>query len=138
METIMVTGGLGFTDPQITKRLAAGGHLVVSYNRDFAPREDEIVMAQGELFDTPGADAPSSRHPTDRDTAALSHLTSSLEFPLVELSRGRRRPGYAVEIADVMPGLFNDLGLSSPPRRLCPAITARGLSDSIVSSAEIH
>lgn len=47
METIMVTGGLGFTDPQITKRLAAGGHRVVSYNRDFAPREDEIVMAQG-------------------------------------------------------------------------------------------
>ena len=50
METIMVTGGLGFTDPQITKRLAAGGHRVVSYNRDFA-RRGEIVMAQGELFD---------------------------------------------------------------------------------------
>jgi hypothetical protein len=31
--------------------MAAGGHRVVSYNRDFAPREDEIVMAQGELFD---------------------------------------------------------------------------------------
>jgi hypothetical protein len=30
------------------------------------------------------------------------------------------------------------LGLSSFPGRLCPAITARGLSDSIVSSAEIH
>lgn len=51
METIMVTGGLGFTDPHITNRLAAGGHRVVSYNRDFAPRDDEIVMAQGELFD---------------------------------------------------------------------------------------
>jgi UDP-glucose 4-epimerase len=51
METIMVTGGLGFTGRHITKRLAAGGHRVVSYNRDFAPREDEIVMAQGELFD---------------------------------------------------------------------------------------
>ena len=30
------------------------------------------------------------------------------------------------------------LGLSSFPGRLCPAITARGLSDSMVSSAEIH
>jgi nucleoside-diphosphate-sugar epimerase len=49
MKTIMVTGGLGFTDPQITKRLAAGGHRVVSYNRDFS--HDGIVMAQGELFD---------------------------------------------------------------------------------------
>jgi nucleoside-diphosphate-sugar epimerase len=46
METIMFTGGLGFTDPQITKRLAAGGHSVIGYNRDFAPREDEIVMTQ--------------------------------------------------------------------------------------------
>src|SRR5215472_11039553 len=30
------------------------------------------------------------------------------------------------------------LGSSSLPGRLCPAITARGLSDSILSSAEIH
>src|SRR5258707_6116889 len=30
------------------------------------------------------------------------------------------------------------LGLSSFPSRLCPAITARGLSDSILSSAAIH
>jgi nucleoside-diphosphate-sugar epimerase len=51
METIMVTGGLGFTARHITKRLAAGGRRVVSYNRDFAPSEDEFVMAQGELFD---------------------------------------------------------------------------------------
>ena len=31
----MVTGGLGFPGRHITKRLAAGGHRVVSYNRDF-------------------------------------------------------------------------------------------------------
>ena len=37
METIMVTAGLGFTGRHITKRLAVGGHCVVSYNRDFAP-----------------------------------------------------------------------------------------------------
>ena len=38
METIMVTGALGFTGRHITQRLAAGGYRVVSYNRDFAPR----------------------------------------------------------------------------------------------------
>ena len=31
----MATGGLGFPGRHITKRLAAGGHRVVSYNRDF-------------------------------------------------------------------------------------------------------
>jgi UDP-glucose 4-epimerase len=84
METIMVTGGLGFTGRHITKRLAAGGHRVVSYNRDFAPREDEIVMAQGELFDVARLvrvlKADGIRQIVH--TAALSHPTLSLEFPL--------------------------------------------------------
>ena len=37
---------------------------------------------------------------------------SRIEFRhfAVELSRGRRRPGQAVEIADVLPGLFTNLG----------------------------
>jgi hypothetical protein len=48
MEIVMVTGGLGFIEPPDYE---TPGHRVVSYNRDFAPREDEIVMAQGELFD---------------------------------------------------------------------------------------
>jgi nucleoside-diphosphate-sugar epimerase len=53
MDTIMVTGGLGFTGRHITARLTAGGRSVVSYNRDFAPSEDGVAMVQGELFDVP-------------------------------------------------------------------------------------
>ena len=37
---------------------------------------------------------------------------------IVELWRGLRRPGQAVKIADVLPGLFNDLGAVVVPRSL--------------------
>src|SRR5205807_800512 len=37
---------------------------------------------------------------------------------VVERSRGRRRLGYAVEIADVLPGLFKDRGAVVVPRAL--------------------
>jgi nucleoside-diphosphate-sugar epimerase len=64
METIMVTGGLGFTGRHITKRLAVGGHCVVSYNRDFAPcshrtdRRRSNVSSAGEPV---GASGPQDR-----------------------------------------------------------------------------
>jgi hypothetical protein len=47
MDTIMVTGGLGFTGRHIAARLTAGGRSVVSYNRVFAPSEDGVAMVQG-------------------------------------------------------------------------------------------
>ncbi len=84
METIMVTGGLGFTGRHITQHLVARGHDVVSYNRDFAPRDDEVIMAQGELFDVARLVRVLEAHGIRQivHTAALSHPTLSLEFPL--------------------------------------------------------
>ena len=112
MDAIMIAGGQGFTGRYITQRLAASGRRVISYNRDFATDEDGAHVVQGELFDVARLVRVLKEHTIEKivHTAALSHLKLSLEFPPVELSRGRRRSGYAVEIADVLPGLFNDLG----------------------------
>jgi UDP-glucose 4-epimerase len=83
MDTIMVTGGLGFTGRHITARLTAGGRSVVSYNRDFAPSEDGVAMVQGELFDVPRLVRVLQQHDIGEivHTAAMSHPTLSLEFP---------------------------------------------------------
>jgi hypothetical protein len=40
----------------------------------------------------------------------IDPLRIEFQHLVVELARGRRRPGQAVEIADLLPGLFNDLG----------------------------
>src|SRR6266446_8508112 len=48
----------------------------------------------------------------------IDPLRIALQHLVVERSRGRRRLGYAVEIADVLPGLFNDLGAVVVPRSL--------------------
>jgi nucleoside-diphosphate-sugar epimerase len=64
METIMVTGGLGFTGRHITKRLAAGGHRVVSYNREFAPRShraDRRRVNASSAGEPVGASGPQDR-----------------------------------------------------------------------------
>jgi UDP-glucose 4-epimerase len=84
MDTIMVTGGLGFTGRHITARLTAGGRSVVSYNRDFAPSEDGVAMVQGELFDVPRLVRVLQQHDIGEivHTAAMSHPTLSLEFPI--------------------------------------------------------
>jgi nucleoside-diphosphate-sugar epimerase len=56
MDTIMVTGGPGFTGRHITARLTAGARSVVSYNRDFAPREDGVTTdVDGRVRAGPGA-----------------------------------------------------------------------------------
>lgn len=84
MDTIMVTGGLGFTSRHITARLTAGGRSVVSYNRDFAPSEDGVAMVQGELFDVPRLVRVLQQHGIGGivHTAAMSHPRLSLEFPI--------------------------------------------------------
>ncbi len=50
----------------------------------------------------------------------IDPLRIEFQHLVVELSRGRRRPGYAVEIADVLPGLCNELGAVVVPRSLNP------------------
>jgi UDP-glucose 4-epimerase len=84
MDTIMVTGGLGFTGRHITARLTAGGGSVVSYNRDFAPSEDGVAMVQGELFDVPRLVRVLQQHGIGEivHTAPMAHPTLSLEFPI--------------------------------------------------------
>src|SRR3989442_15139365 len=52
------------------------------------------------------------------ERARIDAIRVELQHLVVQLSRGRRRPGYAVEIADVLPGLFNDLGAVVVPRPL--------------------
>src|SRR2546422_3327419 len=54
------------------------------------------------------------------ERARIDAIRIELQHLVVELSRGRRRPGYAVEITDVLPGLFNDLGAVVVPRSLMP------------------
>jgi UDP-glucose 4-epimerase len=84
MDTIMVPGGLGCTGRHIAARLTARGRSVVGYNRDFAPREVGIAMLQGELFDVPRLVRVLQQHGIEQIvyTAAMSHPTLSLEFPI--------------------------------------------------------
>ena len=48
----------------------------------------------------------------------IDPIRIELQHLVVESSRGCRCRGYAVEIADVLPGLFNDLGAVVVPRSL--------------------
>jgi nucleoside-diphosphate-sugar epimerase len=84
MDTIMVTGGRGFTGRHITARLVGAGRSVVSYNRDFDSSEDGVVMVQGELFDVSRLVRALQQHGIREivHTAAMSHPTLSLEFPI--------------------------------------------------------
>src|ERR1700681_2036609 len=50
--------------------------------------------------------------------ARIDPIRIKLQYLVVELSRGRRRPGYAVEITNVLSGLFNDLGAVVVPGSL--------------------
>jgi UDP-glucose 4-epimerase len=84
VKTILVTGGLGFTGRHIIDRLIGAGYRVVSYNRDFATGGDAVIFAQGELFDV----SRLTRVMRDNGvsavvhTAALSHPTLSIDFPV--------------------------------------------------------
>src|SRR3989442_5249331 len=44
------------------------------------------------------------------ERARIGTIRVELQHLVVELSRGRARLGYAVEVADVLPGLFDDSG----------------------------
>ena len=84
MDAIMITGGQGFTGRHITQRLAASGRRVISYNRDFATDEDGAHVVQGELFDVPRLVRVLKEHRIEQivHTAAMSHPTLSLDFPI--------------------------------------------------------
>jgi nucleoside-diphosphate-sugar epimerase len=85
MSSVLVTGGAGFTGRHIVNELADAGHTTISFNRDFldAPRPD-VVSVQGELFDIPRLLEIFKEHDVDTivHTAAISHPTYSLSFPL--------------------------------------------------------
>ena len=70
--------------------------------------------------------------------ARINAVRIELQHLVVELLSGCRRFRQPVEIVDVLPGLFDDAGIVLVFGSPCAATTARGLSDSILSSAEIH
>ncbi|HEX6013066.1 MAG TPA: NAD(P)-dependent oxidoreductase [Geminicoccaceae bacterium] len=85
MDTVLVTGGLGFTGRHIIQRLTSAGYHAVSYNRDFATSDDDAVtFAQGELFDVSRLTRVLRENGVSAvvHTAALSHPTLSLDFPV--------------------------------------------------------
>jgi UDP-glucose 4-epimerase len=85
MAAVLVTGGLGFTGRHIVRLLADSGHPVVSYNRDYAESELPSVRAvQGELYDIPRLLSVIREHKVTSivHTAAMSHPTLSLDFPI--------------------------------------------------------
>jgi UDP-glucose 4-epimerase len=84
MDATMITGGQGFTGRHITQRLAAGGRRVISYHREFATDEDGAHTVQGELFDVPRLVWVLKEHRIEQivHTAAMSHPTLSLDFPI--------------------------------------------------------
>src|ERR1700730_9110019 len=68
-------------------------------------------------FFTPGESRfDGSRRKPER--ARIDPIRIKLHHLAVELLRDRRRPGYAVEITNVLSGLFNDLGAVVVPRSL--------------------
>jgi UDP-glucose 4-epimerase len=85
VSTVMVAGGLGFTGRHIIQRLKAAGYRVVSYNRDFTTSDDDaVIAAQGELFDIGRLTRvlQDNRVTAIVHTAALSHPTLSIDFPM--------------------------------------------------------
>jgi UDP-glucose 4-epimerase len=84
MNAIMITGGQGFIGRHITQRLTAAGRRVISYNRDFATDEEGAHMVQGELFDVPRLVRVIKERRIEQivHTAAMSHPTLSLDFPI--------------------------------------------------------
>lgn len=85
MRTVLVTGGRGFTGRHITRRLVESGHRVVSYDRTYpVPDNRDVIGAQGELFDIPRLMHVLRERGVDAiiHTAAMSHPTLSLDFPI--------------------------------------------------------
>jgi UDP-glucose 4-epimerase len=83
--TVLVTGGGGFTGRHVVRRLVESGHTVVSYDRDYSVASDpSVIGVQGELFDIPRLMHVLQQHEVDAivHTAAMSHPTLSLEFPV--------------------------------------------------------
>ena len=86
MGPVLITGGLGFAGRHIVRGLAASGYKVVSYNRDYSESEDpeHVIAVQGELFDIPRLVRVMQEREVEAviHTAAMSHPTLSLDFPL--------------------------------------------------------
>jgi UDP-glucose 4-epimerase len=89
VQSILVTGGLGYLGRGVVARLASGGVPVVSYNRDFATSDrDGVTCVQGELYDLPRLVDTLRRHDVGRivHTAAMSHPELSVELPITTVT----------------------------------------------------
>jgi nucleoside-diphosphate-sugar epimerase len=89
VQSVLVTGGLGYLGRAVVERLAAAGTPVVSYNRDFATSERAgVTCVQGELYDLPRLVDTIGRHDVGRiiHTAAMSHPELSVELPITTVT----------------------------------------------------
>ncbi len=71
---ILVTGGTGFVGRHLVDRLAASGHRVVSYNRDFTARACSAVGPGADISIGPGHIAGWDRQGIFDITAAARDL----------------------------------------------------------------
>ncbi|MHB1431190.1 MAG: NAD-dependent epimerase/dehydratase family protein [Streptosporangiaceae bacterium] len=99
---ILVTGATGFVGRHLVNRLAAAGHRVVSYNRDFTARAaDGVEAVQGELFDLPRLTAAISELAVDVivHTAGMSHPGLSVAMPVTTFAANADGTLWVLEAA---------------------------------------
>ncbi|WP_396449699.1 NAD-dependent epimerase/dehydratase family protein [Actinomadura sp.] len=102
MTTTLVTGGLGFVGRYLVRRLAADGHRVISYNRDFSESDDPSVVAvQGELYDVPRLLRTLQEYEVERiaHTAAMSHPELSIDLPITTFTANVEGTLHVLEAA---------------------------------------
>lgn len=84
METVLVTGGMGFVGQYVVQSLVGHQFPVVSYNRDYADQTIEgVTLVQGELYDVPRLLQTIERYNVTLlvHTAAMSHPELSIGMP---------------------------------------------------------
>ncbi|MDA8318312.1 MAG: NAD-dependent epimerase/dehydratase family protein [Actinomycetota bacterium] len=99
---ILVTGGTGFVGRHLVDRLAAAGHRVVSYNRDFTARAaDGVEAVQGELFDLPRLTAAIGEFAVEVivHTAGMSHPGLSVAMPVTTFAANADGTLWVLEAA---------------------------------------
>jgi nucleoside-diphosphate-sugar epimerase len=85
----MVTGGLGYVGRKIAAQLTESGNKVVTYNRDYAEMDSDLLSAvQGELYDIPRIVKTIHKYRVTSiiHTAAMSHPDLSIELPLTTVA----------------------------------------------------
>lgn len=89
MSVTMITGGLGYVGRKIAAQLTESGSKVVTYNRDYAEMDSDLLSAvQGELYDIPRIVKTIQKYGVTSiiHTAAMSHPDLSIELPLTTVA----------------------------------------------------